>query len=137
MEFDKTYRQLMSEMARPVTGFKHDQSMNKAYATLLAYMREFGETNAATFYAWEYIWKNIPEELKSEQEIQLKNSMRTDGIKKFIKEFLIRHENSIDKNELIDAMTDRDMIEDYIFRSMDQRGNRAHGKAREIGALSL
>jgi hypothetical protein len=133
MEFDETYRQLMSEMARPVTGFRHDQTMNSAYAILLGYMRKYGETNAATFAAWEYIWLNLPEEVKTEQESAEKKRLRTDNIKGFIRDFLIRHQNSIDKNELIDAMTNEDMVRTYVTRTLAQRGNRALGKARETG----
>jgi len=58
-EFDKLYKSLMLEMARPASILRHSESLNKAYASALQIMRRYGETNAPTFAIWDYIYGNV------------------------------------------------------------------------------
>ena len=131
-EFDKLYKELMCEMARPASILAHSKNLNNAYATCLKIMRMYGETNAPTFAVWDYIWKCLPDGI---QDIyyQEKKKQSSPTLKFFIIDILKNKLSPLDETQLIEDLTDESKIRSYINRPLEHRGNLAKGKARQSG----
>lgn len=127
-QFHKLYTKLLLEV-RPFTAFQEAPTLADAAKQALAIFRRNGVTNAATFGLWDYIWRNLPENLKTPQAIAFKKQFTTVKIREFITGFVKKHSKYIDKNALIDALTDEEKILQYINRP--DIGSRAKGMANE------
>ena len=131
-DFDKLYKSLMLEMARTATILRHDNELNNAYGICLKIMRKYGETNAPTFAIWDYIWRCLPEELRSiHQQEKTKHSAPT--LKFFIINIMKNELNPHSRVQLIQDLTDESKIRSYVNRPLNDRGSRAKGVANQTG----
>ena len=122
----------MLEMARQATILSHDNELNNSYGICLKLMRKYGETNAPTFAIWDYIWRCLPEELRSiHQEEKTKHSSPT--LKFFIVGILKNELDPRSRVQLIQDLTNESKIRYYVNRPLNDRGNRAKGKAIQTG----
>jgi len=128
--FEELYNYILNEAGRPATAFKYNITMNDAYAFALSVMRQNGETNAATYAIWDYIWRLLPNEIKSPELIKVKKTLGTDGIKNFIHTVLKVFETYIDTKKIISGLSNRKKIEQYLNRPIKKLGNRNLKKVR-------
>ena len=123
--FNELYSHILTEgKGRPVVAFKYDVSLNDAYAFALSVMRENGETNAATYAIWDYIWKSLPDNIKSEELVKIKKTLGTGGIKDFIHSVLRMFRSLIDIKKIISDLSNREKIEQYLNRPTEELGSR-------------
>jgi len=131
-EFDKVYKQLMTEMARTANFLAFDQELNSAYAQCLKIMRMYGETNAPTFTVWDYIWRCLPSEVKDVYgEERKKHSSPT--LKHFVADLLKNKLNPQIRVQLVKDLTDESKIRSYVNRPLSDRGHRAKSAANRSG----
>lgn len=125
-EFDELYKELMLEMARPVSILRHDYELQVAYGECLKIMRKYGETNAPTYTVWDYIWRCLPNSVKTEEVVAERNkNNNATNLKHFIID-LIKKKLPLDiRGQLIKDLKNDSKIRNYVQRPVSDRGSRA------------
>ena len=114
-EFDKLYKSLMLEMARPVTILQHNQTLQGAYAKALKVMRASGQKNAPTFAIWDYIWRCLSDSIKTPELIDQKRRTSSPTLKFFIIDILKKLSPEIE-GQLINDLSDDNKVKNYVLR---------------------
>lgn len=122
----------MLEMARPVTILQHNQTLQGAYAKALKVMRATGQKNAPTFAIWDYIWRCLPDSIKTQDLVDQKRKTSSPTLKFFIIDILKKLPPEIER-QLINDLGDDARVKQYVLRPLNDRGSRAIGKARAVG----
>ena len=123
----------MLEMAKPVSLLRHDAELQTAYGECLRIMRKNGETNAPTFAVWDYIWRCLPDVMKTEEMIIAKRKTTSLDLKYLIIDILKNKLTPEIRSQLINDLRNEPKINRYIHRPLSERGYRALGKARQMG----
>ena len=130
--FEEHFNLVILEMARPSTSFK-DYAMNKAYVESLKKFRELNVFNANTFVIWDFIFRQLPENIKTPEIIQNRKKASGSLQRDFVLNLINNNLNSINFEDLAFRINDTSNISSYINRS--DVGSRQQGKRNAINEM--
>lgn len=127
----KEYFELFVEMARPAKSFD-DPMMNEAYTNSLKKFKQMNIHNANTYVIWDFIFRLLPDNLKTPDIIAARKKASGTYQRNFVLDFINKHKNWIDFNQLSSDMNNVDYIRKYINK--EDIGNRKQGKINSQNA---
>jgi hypothetical protein len=111
-----------------------DMSLKQAYNECYAIFKDLGFTTASTFAIWDYIYRNLPDKIKTPEVQQSKKK----HYGKFLREFVVNLVNTnmtkINLKELKSKMLNRDLIKQYLDRN--DYGHRRQGLLKKLSGES-
>jgi hypothetical protein len=111
-----------------------NMSLKQVYNECYEIFKDLGFTTASTFAIWDYIYRNLPDKIKT-PEVQ---NAKKKHYGKFLREFVVNLINAnmvkINLKNLKSKMLDRDLIKQYLDRN--EYGNRRQGLLKKLSAES-
>jgi hypothetical protein len=130
----KPFVQFFTE-GRPSIHHFTDPKLTEAYWESYEIFKDLGFETASTFAIWDFIYRLLPDHIKTEEVQMMKRKHYGSTLRKFIVNFINASQMKIDKRQLIDDMKNVEMVREYLHKQ--DHGNRRRGKldllSRESG----
>jgi len=111
-----------------------DMSLKQAYNECYAIFKDLGFTTASTFAIWDYIYRNLPDKIKTPEVQQSKKKHYGTNLRPFIVNLINSNMTKINLKDLKSKMLDRDLIKQYLDRN--EYGNRRTGLLKKLSGES-
>jgi hypothetical protein len=130
-------QQLYEEILLEYRSYPHqlsDMSLKQAYNECYAIFKDLGFTTASTFAIWDYIYRNLPDLIKTPEVQQSKKKHYGKFLREFVVNLINANTTKINLKELKSKMLNRDLIKQYLDRN--DYGHRRQGLLKKLSAES-
>lgn len=108
----------------------NNMSLKDAYNESYEIFKDLGFTTASTFAIWDYIYRNLPDSIKTPEVQQQKKKSYGAYLRPFVVKMINDNLKSIDVNDLKMKMVDRGLIKQYLNRN--DYGHRRQGLLKKL-----
>jgi len=123
LEFNKLYK-ILNEYRTSKHQFSN-MSLKQAYYESYEIFKDLGFTTASTFAIWDFIYRLLPDSIKTPEVKLLKQKSGGTNLRPVVVNLINNNMVKIDLNDLKSKMVDRELIQQYLKRN--DYGNRGMG----------
>jgi hypothetical protein len=113
----------------------NDVKLKDAYWESYEIFKDLGFSTASTFAIWDFIYRLLPDHIKTDEVQMLKRKHGGTAMRRFVVYLINASRENIDKRQLIDDMKNVENVREYLHKQ--DHGNRRRGKldrlSRETG----
>jgi hypothetical protein len=111
-----------------------NMSLKQAYNECYEIFIDLGFTTASTFAIWDFIYRLLPDDIKTPEVQQAKKKHYGAYLRPFVVSLINGNMVKINLEDLKSKMLDRKLIKQYLERN--EYGNRRTGKLKKLSAES-
>lgn len=93
-----------------------DMSLRDAYKESYNIFLDLGFTTASTFAMWDFIYRLLPDSIKSPEVVTMKKKSYGTNLRPFVVKLINDNIDNIDIDELKLKMLDRELVNNYLKR---------------------
>jgi hypothetical protein len=132
-DLQQLYHEILLEY-RVSTHQLSDTSLKQAYNECYEIFKDLGFTTASTFAIWDYIYRNLPDKIKTQEVQQTKKKHYGTNLRPFVVNLINSNMAKINLKDLKSKMVDRELIKQYLDRN--EYGNRRAGLLKKLSGGS-
>jgi|APGre2960657373_1045057.scaffolds.fasta_scaffold09975_2 hypothetical protein len=111
-----------------------DMSLKQVYNECYEIFKDLGFATASTFAIWDYIYRNLPNKIKTSEVQQSKKKHYGKFLREFVVNLINANMTKINLKELKSKMLNRDLIKQYLDRN--DYGHRRQGLLKKLSGES-
>lgn len=130
---DRVAKRVTENVIKEYRVSKHqlsNMSLKEAYLESYEIFKDLGFTTASTFAIWDYIYRNLPNSIKTPEIQEQKKKHYGAYLRPFVVKLINSNIKHIDVDKLKSVMLDRDMIKSYLDRN--DYGHRRQGLLKKL-----
>lgn len=111
-----------------------DMSLKQAYNECYEIFKDLGFTTASTFAIWDFIYRLLPDTIKTPEVQQVKKKHFGTKLRPFVVNLINGNMIKINQKDLKAKMLDRELVKQYLERQ--DYGNRRQGLLKKLSKES-
>ena len=128
-DLQQLYEEILLEY-RTSTHVFMDDGLIQAYKQSYKIFIDLGFTTASTFAIWDFIYRLLPDEIKTPEIQNAKMKHYGTKLRPFVVNLVNSNIRNIDLNELKSKMVNHDLVKQYLEKQ--DHGNRRRGKLDKL-----